>query len=198
MAVLGGGVGFLCARYRHTLSWYTPRATHTLLAQNARAVVWMVYTREFSDGVPLKTLRGGISNVNLQETLSSFDDKCPQNGSQNDPTAPKTTLECPHEGPSVVSRPGTPDIASGFVPGNGVSLPFWYQKMACRVQFVPQHGHYTPPLSLPPSLPLYNSLYVLTSLGSRAVSLPTLPHSPCGPGMTLAVTPLHTPQDLRD
>jgi hypothetical protein len=29
-----------------------------------------------------------------------FGDKCPQNGSKNDPMAPKTTLECPNEGPS--------------------------------------------------------------------------------------------------
>ena len=45
---------------------------------------------------PRKALRGGISKVNCQETLSTFGDKCPQNGSKNDPMAPRTTLECPH------------------------------------------------------------------------------------------------------
>ena len=51
---------------------------------------------------PRKAIRGGISKVDFQETLSIFGDKCPQNGSKNDPMAPRTTLECPHEGPSVV------------------------------------------------------------------------------------------------
>ena len=50
---------------------------------------------------PREALRGGISKVNFQETLSNFGDKCPQNGSKNDPMAPRTTLECPNEGPSV-------------------------------------------------------------------------------------------------
>jgi hypothetical protein len=52
-------------------------------------------------GNPRKDLRGGISKVNFQETWSIFGDKCPQNSSKNDPMAPRTTLECPHEGPSV-------------------------------------------------------------------------------------------------
>ena len=30
-----------------------------------------------------------------------FGDKCPEHGSKNDPMAPRTTLECPHEGTSV-------------------------------------------------------------------------------------------------
>ena len=34
---------------------------------------------------PRKALRGGISKVNFQETLSSFGGKCPHNGSKNDP-----------------------------------------------------------------------------------------------------------------
>ena len=48
-----------------------------------------------------EVLRGGISKVDFQETLSMFGDKCPQNGSKNDPMAPRTTLECPREGTSV-------------------------------------------------------------------------------------------------
>ena len=43
----------------------------------------------------------GYLKVNSSETLSIFDDKCPKNGSKNDLMAPRTTLECPHEGPSV-------------------------------------------------------------------------------------------------
>ena len=43
----------------------------------------------------------GYLKVNSSETLSFFGDKCPQNGSKNDLMAPRTTLECPHEGPSV-------------------------------------------------------------------------------------------------
>ena len=46
-------------------------------------------------------LSWGYLKSKFQETLSIFGDKCPCNGSKNDPTAPKTTLECPHEGPFV-------------------------------------------------------------------------------------------------
>ena len=51
---------------------------------------------------PPKVLRGGISKVNLQQTLSIFGDKYPQNGSKNAPRAPRTSLGCPHLGPSVI------------------------------------------------------------------------------------------------
>ena len=54
-----------------------------------------------ASAVPRKALRGGISEVNFPEALSIFGDECPQNGFKNDPMAPRTTLECPHEGPSV-------------------------------------------------------------------------------------------------
>ena len=43
----------------------------------------------------------GYLKVNSSETLSISGDKCPQNGSKKDRMAPRTTLECPHEGPSV-------------------------------------------------------------------------------------------------
>ena len=33
--------------------------------------------------------------------LSSFDDKCPQNGSKNGLRAPRTGMGCPYIGPSV-------------------------------------------------------------------------------------------------
>ena len=45
---------------------------------------------------PRKALRGGISKVNFQETLSIFGDEYPQNGSKNEPRAPRTSLGCPH------------------------------------------------------------------------------------------------------
>ena len=34
--------------------------------------------------------------------LSSSGNKCAQNGSKNEPRAPRTSMECPHEGPRVV------------------------------------------------------------------------------------------------
>jgi len=51
----------------------------------------------------------GYLKVNSSETLSIFEDKCPQNGFTKDLMAPRTTLECPHEGPSGVL--GLPDRA---------------------------------------------------------------------------------------
>ena len=46
----------------------------------------------------------GPSNLNQKsfwKMSSTFGDKCPQNGSKNEPTAPTTNLGYPHEGPSV-------------------------------------------------------------------------------------------------
>jgi hypothetical protein len=48
----------------------------------------------------------GYLEVNSSETLPIFGDKCPQNGSKNDLIAPRTTMECPHQGPYVVSLGG--------------------------------------------------------------------------------------------
>ena len=50
---------------------------------------------------PPEALCGGISKVNFQQTLSSFCDKCPQNGSKTAPTAPRPHLGYPHIGSSV-------------------------------------------------------------------------------------------------
>ena len=50
---------------------------------------------------PPEALCGGISKVNFQETLSSFGDKCPQNGSKNEQRALRTSMGCPHIGPFV-------------------------------------------------------------------------------------------------
>ena len=52
---------------------------------------------------PRQALRGGISKVYLQENLSIFGNKCPQNGSKNDKMAPRTTRRYPHEGPRAVN-----------------------------------------------------------------------------------------------
>ena len=54
--------------------------------------------------LPRRALRGGISNVNFEHSLSTFGNKCPQNGSKNEPRAPRTSLGCPQEGPSVVDN----------------------------------------------------------------------------------------------
>jgi len=58
-----------------------------------------------SSSFPTQGPSWGYSKVNFQETSSIFGDKCPRDGSKNDPMAPRTTLECPHEGPPVVSGP---------------------------------------------------------------------------------------------
>ena len=50
---------------------------------------------------PRRAFRGGISKVNCEQSLSTFGNTCPQNGSKNEPRAPKTSLGYPHEGPSV-------------------------------------------------------------------------------------------------
>ena len=57
---------------------------------------------------PLRALRGGISKVNFEQSLSTFGNTCPQNGSKNEPRAPRTSLGYPHIGASVVrvQRPG--------------------------------------------------------------------------------------------
>ena len=59
-------------------------------------------TAEALLSTPPEALCGGISKVNFQETLSSFGDKCPQNGSKTAPTAPRPHLGYPHIGPFVV------------------------------------------------------------------------------------------------
>jgi hypothetical protein len=45
----------------------------------------------------------GYLKVNCSETLSIFGDTYPQNGSKNEQRAPRTSMGCPHQGPSVVS-----------------------------------------------------------------------------------------------
>ena len=52
---------------------------------------------------PRRALRGGISKVNFEQRLSTFGNKCPQNGSKNGSMAPSTGMGCPHIGPFVVS-----------------------------------------------------------------------------------------------
>jgi len=44
----------------------------------------------------------GVFKVLFKEMLSTFGNKCPQNGSKNEPRAPRTCMGCPHEGPQVV------------------------------------------------------------------------------------------------
>ena len=42
--------------------------------------------------MPPKALRGGISKVNFEQSLSTFGNTCPQNGSKNEPMGPRTSL----------------------------------------------------------------------------------------------------------
>ena len=44
----------------------------------------------------------GVSQSQFFRDLVNFGDKCPRNGSTNNTMVPRTTLECPHEGPRVV------------------------------------------------------------------------------------------------
>ena len=55
-------------------------------------------------GKPPEALCGGIPKVNFKETLSSFGDKCPQNGSKNGLRAPRTGMGYPYIGPFVGYR----------------------------------------------------------------------------------------------
>ena len=50
---------------------------------------------------PRRALRGGISKVNFSQSLSTFGNTCPQNGSKNEPRAPRTSLGYPHIRPFV-------------------------------------------------------------------------------------------------
>ena len=45
----------------------------------------------------------GVSQSQYFRDLVILSDKCPRNGSKNDTIVPRTTLECPHEGPRVES-----------------------------------------------------------------------------------------------
>ena len=68
---------------------------------------------------PRKALGGGISKVNFQETLSIFGDKCPQNGSKNEQRAPRTSMGCPHIGPSVGPLAEPARVGTSTVTGPG-------------------------------------------------------------------------------
>jgi len=55
-------------------------------------------------GTPTQGPSWRYLKVNFSETLSIFGDKCPQNGSKNEQTAPRTKTGYPHIGPFVVNR----------------------------------------------------------------------------------------------
>ena len=74
-------------RYTLHTTYYTPHPRRGILNQTP-----VLSTQDSS---------WGYLKVISSETLSIFGDKCPQNSSKNDLMAPRTTLECPHEGPSV-------------------------------------------------------------------------------------------------
>ena len=102
---------------------------------------------------PLKALRGGISKVNFQETLSISGNKCPQDASKNDPMAPRTTLECPHEGPSVEYHGANPiPIKTSFTSNRfHHAIQDWnecFSQWAFTVQGYVAHKKVPPPRTL--------------------------------------------------
>ena len=70
---------------------------------------FVVLEPELSDavsGIAARPTQGpswGYLKSQFSRDLVNFRDECPQNGSKNDPMAPRTTLGCPHEGPRVDS-----------------------------------------------------------------------------------------------
>ena len=66
---------------------------------------------------PRRALRGGISKVNFGQSLSTFGNTCPQNGSKNEPRAPRTSLGYPHIGPFM--GPFVPILRAGNVLAGG-------------------------------------------------------------------------------
>ena len=99
--VLGGSLRGGRFLMREVPLYGAPPSLLDHLAQRGGTVwPWWCFER-----TPRKTLGRGISKVNFQETLSIFGDQYPQNDSKNDPMAPRATLECPHEGPSVARCP---------------------------------------------------------------------------------------------
>ena len=63
----------------------------------------------------------GYLKVNSSQTLSIFGDKCPQNGSENEQRAPRTSMGCPHIGPFVATHKTRPSLKldSYACPGRG-------------------------------------------------------------------------------
>ena len=86
----GWGWKFLSARHGMGEGF----AFHSCLAKTFKP-------RRRSDHGTTQGSSWGYLKVNSAEILSIFGEKCPQNGSKNDLMAPRMTLECPHEGPSV-------------------------------------------------------------------------------------------------
>ena len=82
---------------------------HSAVLNSVGAIPGQPLTGE-ADGPTTQGPSWGYLKVNSSETLSIFDDKCPQNGSKNELMVPRTTMGCPHEGPRV----GKPTELLGF------------------------------------------------------------------------------------
>ena len=67
-------------------------------------VAWVAGTSGASPPPPRQALRGGIAKVKFQEIALTFGDKCPPNGANNAPMAPRPHLGCPHEGSRVATE----------------------------------------------------------------------------------------------
>ena len=74
----------------------------------------------------------GYLKVNSSETLSIFADKCPQNGSKNEQRAPRTSMGCPHQGPSVDQH-----LSSNCHPGGSPRMNQWFLNLT-PIQTLPE------------------------------------------------------------
>jgi len=131
---------------------------------------------------PRKALRGGIAKVKFQELALTFGDKCPQNGSENAPMAPRPHLGCPHEGSRVEPRtaprarelgeckPVTCVRQSRPEPGHGLSnapVERWREKGSGRDTVRSKDGKGTPTQShISPSIPVYGEATFQADPGS--------------------------------
>jgi len=88
------------AHLRHSRPASGP-ALHVKVLKNFKLLPLRSEAVALAIAKPPKALRGGISKVNFQETLSIFGDTFPQNGSKNGEMAPRTGTGYPHIGPFV-------------------------------------------------------------------------------------------------
>ena len=87
-----------------------------MISLRSRRVRRILFTQRLHHSM----LSVGVSQSQFFRGLVNFWQKCPQNDSKNNLMAPRTTLECPHEGPSVENKIiGTrlrcSDLASGLI-----------------------------------------------------------------------------------
>ena len=74
---------------------------HRAFCGSRRCTLRSTHTPPLPRNGPTQGPSWGYLKVNFSETLSTFGDKCPRNGSNNGSTAPSTGLGYPHIGPFV-------------------------------------------------------------------------------------------------